>query len=142
MRLILLFSILFVIAQQVLSLGRVVQTRHTSVEVEWMDNGNDGYDEYSLEQDAEEEEDGDDNDDEEQLLLLKAAENPVDEDEDSCEHSCPRYYRPVCVLRNHQLVTYATPCEYYNQLRCTSVRQRQGQTVPTFQFQYNGACHQ
>ncbi|XP_034669859.1 uncharacterized protein LOC117902536 [Drosophila subobscura] len=137
MRFLLLLLALFVIAQQSISLGKVVQTRHTSVEEEWMDN--DGYDDYSPEQ---EEEDEDDNDDEEQLLLLKAAENPVDEDEDSCEYSCPRYYRPVCVLRNHQLLTYATPCEYHNQLRCASVRQRQGQAVSTFQFQYNGACRQ
>ncbi|XP_022210440.2 uncharacterized protein LOC111066271 [Drosophila obscura] len=136
MRFIFFLSIFIVIAQQSISLGKVVQTRHTSVEEQWMDN--DGYDDYSVEPDDEE----DDNDDEEQLLLLKAAENPVDEDEDSCEYSCPRYYRPVCALRNHQLVTYATPCEYHNQLRCASVRQRQGQEVPTFQLQYNGACHQ
>ncbi|TDG43679.1 hypothetical protein AWZ03_009922 [Drosophila navojoa] len=61
-------------------------------------------------------------------------------DENSCEYSCPRYYRPVCVKRNEQLITYATPCEYLNQLRCANVVRSQGKEAPTYQLLYQHAC--
>jgi len=91
-------------------------------------------------------------DDEEELELDEEQEldeernlgenlNAIDEDEVSCEYSCPRYYRPVCVRRDGKLVTYATPCEYHNQLRCANVAKRQhGIDTPTFQLMYNNAC--
>jgi len=67
--------------------------------------------------------------------------NAIDEDEFSCEYSCPRYYRPVCVRRDGELITFATPCEYHNQLRCANVAKRQhGIDTPTFQLMYNNAC--
>ncbi|XP_017870648.1 PREDICTED: uncharacterized protein LOC108618931 [Drosophila arizonae] len=62
-------------------------------------------------------------------------------DESNCEYSCPRYYRPVCARRNdHQLITYATPCEYFNQLRCASVARSQGKEAPTYELLYQHAC--
>lgn len=61
-------------------------------------------------------------------------------DENSCEYSCPRYYRPVCASRNDQLITYATPCEYFNHLRCASVARSQGKETPTYQLLYQSAC--
>ncbi|XP_030569381.1 uncharacterized protein LOC115768824 [Drosophila novamexicana] len=63
-------------------------------------------------------------------------------DENSCEFSCPRYYRPVCVSRNDELITYATPCEFFNQLRCANVARQRGKETPTFQLLYHNACKQ
>ncbi|XP_060664611.1 uncharacterized protein LOC132797112 [Drosophila nasuta] len=98
--------------------------------------------------------DGDDDDDdqgegeEEEELEVKRGDNieAIGEDANSCEYSCPRYYRPVCVLRNGQPITYATPCEYHNQLRCTNVARRVAKTaaavakLPSFELMYNTAC--
>ncbi|KAM8719814.1 hypothetical protein ACLKA7_005954 [Drosophila subpalustris] len=66
----------------------------------------------------------------------------IGETETSCEYSCPRYYRPICVKINDKLNTFATPCEYHNRLRCAHVAKRQhpGQDMPTFQLMYNNAC--
>lgn len=93
-----------------------------------------------------------DEDDEEQpeepeLEEEQAAKPPGDniegigENEISCEFSCPRYYRPVCVRRNGELITYATPCEYHNRLRCANVARRLGHTdTPTYELVYYNAC--
>lgn len=65
------------------------------------------------------------------------------ENEISCEYSCPRYYRPVCVRRNGKLITYATPCEYQNRLRCANVTKRLGRTdTPTYELVYYNACRE
>ncbi|KAH8250463.1 hypothetical protein KR038_002199, partial [Drosophila bunnanda] len=123
--------------------GLQVQTEHTIVEEwSWRDdqgNGDSGGYEYSelLDKDNDEEDGYDDEENDNNIGALEVAE---DEDEDSCEYSCPRYYRPVCVLRNGQPMTFATPCEFYNEVRCASVQQRQGQLVPHFQYLHSGAC--
>ncbi|EDX03170.1 uncharacterized protein LOC27206535 [Drosophila simulans] len=66
----------------------------------------------------------------------------LDRDEDSCEHSCPRYYRPVCVLRNGRNVTFATLCEFHNQVRCANDLRRQGHgyQMTIFKYQHDGGC--
>ncbi|KAH8364961.1 hypothetical protein KR200_007398, partial [Drosophila serrata] len=124
--------------------GFQVQTEHSIVEEwSWRDNQSNGDSagyEYSelLDKDIDEEDGYDDEVNETNHNgQLEVAE---DEDEDSCEYSCPRYYRPVCVLRNGQPMTFATPCEFYNEVRCASVQQRRGQPVPHFQFLHNGSC--
>ncbi|KAH8396059.1 hypothetical protein KR222_002446, partial [Zaprionus bogoriensis] len=67
----------------------------------------------------------------------------IGENDISCEYSCPRYYRPVCVRRNGALITYATPCEYHNRLRCANVARRQGRTdTPSYELMYYNACQQ
>lgn len=67
----------------------------------------------------------------------------IGENEISCEFSCPRYYRPVCVRRNGELITYATPCEYHNRLRCANVARRLGRAdTPTYELVYYNACRQ
>ncbi|KAH8343283.1 hypothetical protein KR059_007730, partial [Drosophila kikkawai] len=128
-----------------LGYGLQVQTEHTILEEwSWRDDqghGDSGGYEYSdlLNKDNDEEED-DDYDDEEHGNNNLELDIDEDEDEDSCEYSCPRYYRPVCVLRNGQPMTFATPCEFYNVVRCASVQQRRGQLVPRFEYLHNGAC--
>ncbi|EDV57178.1 uncharacterized protein LOC6542422 [Drosophila erecta] len=64
------------------------------------------------------------------------------QDKETCEYSCPRYYRPVCVLRNSRNVTFATLCEFHNQVRCANALRRQGlgNPVPNFQYQHDGGC--
>ncbi|XP_017850178.1 uncharacterized protein LOC108605126 [Drosophila busckii] len=65
----------------------------------------------------------------------------IGETDVSCEYSCPRYYRPICVQRNDQQITYATPCEYHNELRCAHVLNRlQDSPMPNFQFLYHSVC--
>ncbi|KAH8235678.1 hypothetical protein KR032_005270, partial [Drosophila birchii] len=124
--------------------GLQVQTEHTIVE-EWTwrddqghgDSGGYAYSELEPDKDNNDESDYDDEENDNHNVQLEVDE---DEDEDSCEYSCPRYYRPVCVLRNGQSMTFATPCEFYNVVRCASVQQRRGQLVPHFQYLHNGAC--
>ncbi|KAI8035285.1 uncharacterized protein LOC128260821 [Drosophila gunungcola] len=145
-------TLLLAIIHQQSSAVQQVQTEHTIVEEwSWRDNqGNgdsSGY-QYATRLDNDEDlydEDGDDEDEEEddaEDLLAQAYAASPDEDEESCEYSCPRYYRPVCVLRNGRQVTFATPCEFHNQVRCASVLKSrgQGQSAPVFQYQHNGAC--
>ncbi|XP_017054739.1 uncharacterized protein LOC108097143 [Drosophila ficusphila] len=130
-----------------------VQTEHTTVEWSWRDNhgnGDSGGYQYSrvlnnddnLDADDDDDQDQDEDEEDDDDLLAQANASNLDEDEESCEYSCPRYYRPVCVLRNGRQVTFATPCEFHNQVRCASVlRSRgQGQSVPVFQYLHNGAC--
>ncbi|XP_034488491.1 uncharacterized protein LOC117792443 [Drosophila innubila] len=100
------------------------------------------FDEYGYADENEDEDDGQqDQDQESEQQELGDNLDAIGEDESSCEYSCPRYYRPVCVSRNGQLITFATPCEYHNQLRCANVAKRQhGQDAPIFQLMYNNAC--
>ncbi|XP_017012059.2 uncharacterized protein [Drosophila takahashii] len=128
-----------------LSAGGVeVRTEHTIVEEwSWRDsqgNGDSGGYQYSTQLDGEE--DDDDYEEEDAEELLSQIQANLDEDEESCEYSCPRYYRPVCVLRNGRPVTFATPCEFHNQVRCASVQRSRGQghSAPIFQYQHDGAC--
>nr|XP_016936778.1 uncharacterized protein LOC108015049 [Drosophila suzukii] len=139
-------TLLFAIIQQ--SAGGVqVQTEHTVVEWSWWDsqgNGDSGGYQYQyLSPTGTEDPDGEDEDemDAEELLAQASAAN-MEEDEESCEYSCPRYYRPVCVLRNGRQVTFATPCEFHNQVRCASVLRSKGQglSVPIFQYLHDGSC--
>ncbi|KAH8354369.1 hypothetical protein KR084_009422, partial [Drosophila pseudotakahashii] len=138
-----------------LSAGVEVRTEHTIVEEwSWRDNqgnGDSGGYQYSTQLDGDEnlDEDEDDDEDEEEeadaedlLAQVEASAANLDEDEESCEYSCPRYYRPVCALRNGRQVTFATPCEFHNQVRCASVQRSrgQGQSVAIFQYQHDGAC--
>ncbi|EDV99895.1 GH12147 [Drosophila grimshawi] len=96
--------------------------------------------------DDDDDDDGDDDekDEEQQEKPLNGSDvnniEAIGETELSCEYSCPRYYRPVCVSRNDELVTYATPCEFFNHLRCSNVAKRKGQATPTFQLLYHKAC--
>ncbi|XP_016948152.1 uncharacterized protein LOC108023336 [Drosophila biarmipes] len=142
-------TLLLAIIQQ--SAGGVqVQTEHTIVEWSWRDsqgNGDSGGYQYTTTLDSEDlvDDDGDDEDEDEleaEQLLAQASAANLDEDEESCEYSCPRYYRPVCVLRNGRQVTFATPCEFHNQVRCASVLRSKGLglSVPVFQYLHNGAC--
>ncbi|KAH8272318.1 hypothetical protein KR026_001464, partial [Drosophila bipectinata] len=131
------------------------QTEHqVSEEWSWRDSdGNNGsgsseysyvddmrnVEDYEDEDDLEEDEDEDDGEDD--FDNVADFEMDDNEDEDSCEYSCPRYYRPVCVLRNGHMVTYATPCEYHNQVRCSIVQKsRGGARPPTFEFWHTGSC--
>ncbi|XP_016972856.1 uncharacterized protein LOC108040109 [Drosophila rhopaloa] len=141
----------FLLAIIQLSAAVQVQTEHTIVEKwSWRDNkgnGDSGGYQYSTTLDNDEDLDGDedqdeeDEDDAEDLLAQANAASP-DEDEESCEYSCPRYYRPVCALRNGRQVTFSTPCEFHNQVRCASVLRSRGQgdTAPVFQYHHDGAC--
>ncbi|XP_017073874.1 uncharacterized protein LOC108109735 [Drosophila eugracilis] len=147
MRFIIVTLILAVIQQ---SAGVQVQTEHTIIEEwSWQDNrgnGDSGGYQYSTTLDNDEDLDGDEDEDEDEEdaedILAQAHAANLDEDEESCEYSCPRYYRPVCVLRNGRQVTFATPCEFHNQVRCASVLRSRGQSnsVPIFQYQHDGAC--
>lgn len=96
---------------------------------------------YDDDDDVDEDDEDDLEEDEDDFDGVPNFEMDDNEDEDSCEYSCPRYYRPVCVLRNGHMVTYATPCEYHNQVRCSIVEKSRGATrAPTFQFYHNGNC--
>ncbi|KAH8314195.1 hypothetical protein KR067_012986, partial [Drosophila pandora] len=130
------------------------KTEHkVSEEWSWRDsdgNNGSGGSEYSYVDDMRDLEDYEDDlddlddleeDEEDDFDGVPDFEMDNNEDEDSCEYSCPRYYRPVCVLRNGHMVTYATPCEYHNQVRCSIVQKSRGGTrAPTFQFIHNGNC--
>ncbi|KAH8289653.1 hypothetical protein KR054_008627, partial [Drosophila jambulina] len=112
-----------------------LQTEHTIEEKwSWRDGNAAGYD-YS---ELNDEEDSYEDEQEENNNLQIQVDSA--EDEDTCEYSCPRYYRPVCVLRNGEPLTFATPCEFYNEVRCASVQQRKGHQVPHFQYLHNGSC--
>ncbi|KAH8295591.1 hypothetical protein KR018_006705 [Drosophila ironensis] len=134
-------------ATLVLLLGSVrPATEHTVTEEwSWQDsegNGDSGGYQYSYmdENDLGSDEDADEEDEDDIIGLPNVDENE-EEDEESCEYSCPRYYQPVCVLRNGKAVTYATSCEYHNQVRCANVLASRGvQQVPTFQFRHQGSC--
>ncbi|EDW87087.2 uncharacterized protein LOC6526253 [Drosophila yakuba] len=128
------------------SLAEQVQTEQTIVEEwSWQDNGNGGFDRYHYysgidnDDDLDGDEDTSDYEYEEDGGLTAAG---LDQDEETCEQSCPRYYRPVCVLRNGRNVTFATLCEFHNEVRCAHDLRRQGHgyTVPIFQYQHDGVC--
>lgn len=98
-----------------------------------------------LDVDDEKDEEEAEEDEEEEEAPAQSLGNNIDAiglDENSCEFSCPRYYRPVCVSRNDELITYATPCEFFNQLRCANVARQRGKETPTFQLLYHNACKQ
>lgn len=100
---------------------------------------------YYYNDDDEDEEDQSQSEPEEEQAAKPPGDNieGIGENEISCEFSCPRYYRPVCVRRNGELITYATPCEYHNRLRCANVARRLGQTdTPTYELVYYNACRQ
>ncbi|XP_017116212.1 uncharacterized protein LOC108138501 [Drosophila elegans] len=150
-------TLLLAIIHQQSAAGQQVHTEHNTIVEEWswrdnQGNGDSGgyqyatrldNDEYLYDEngDNDEDEDEEEEDDAEDLLAQAYAASP-DEDEESCEYSCPRYYRPVCVLRNGRQVTFATPCEFHNQVRCASVLKSRGQghSAPVFQYQHDGAC--
>ncbi|KAL7743055.1 hypothetical protein ACLKA6_005799 [Drosophila palustris] len=100
--------------------------------------------EEQYDEDEEDEEDLEDQQEQEPEQQPELGDNleAIGETETSCEYSCPRYYRPICVKINDKLITFATPCEYHNRLRCAQVAKRQhpGQDMPTFQLMYNNAC--
>ncbi|KAH8420553.1 hypothetical protein KR009_011322 [Drosophila setifemur] len=143
-----IFLLLLVVVILEQSSSMKVQTEHTIIEEwSWRDsdgNGDsggyeyssNGNDDYTGEEDNDEEEEDDD--------ILKGHANAFnlgeDEDEESCEYSCPRYYRPVCVLRNGDAITIATPCEFYNKVRCSNVQKSRGIAAPTFNYQHDGPC--
>ncbi|KRF99542.1 uncharacterized protein Dwil_GK28124 [Drosophila willistoni] len=152
-----------------LSQINAVKTKYTIIEKEWsweeplehsdvhVDNDNDDVDYYqdhnNIHGGIHEESvssllsngnlDSDDSEEEDDWEFVAKNGNNIDadsENEETCEYSCPRYYRPICVRRNGELVTFSTPCEFHNQLRCASVLKRQGKSVPSYQYLYNGAC--
>ncbi|XP_030382348.1 uncharacterized protein LOC115629891 [Scaptodrosophila lebanonensis] len=61
-------------------------------------------------------------------------------DERSCEKICPRYYRPLCVSRDGELITYATPCEFKNELQCARVAHKRDVPLPKYKVLFDGAC--
>lgn len=101
---------------------------------------------YSYDYDEDEEEEQSQPELEEEQAAVKPSGDNIEgigENEISCEFSCPRYYRPVCVRRNGELITYATPCEYHNRLRCANVAKRLGRAdTPTYELVYYNACRQ
>lgn len=119
--------------------------RPNSVEDQYDEDGN-----YSYEEEYDEDVDDESKPEKEEPAPWPAPMKPpgdniagIGENEISCEYSCPRYYRPVCVRRNGELITYATPCEYQNRQRCANVAKRLGRTdTPTYELVYYNACRE
>jgi len=140
--------IALVLAMLHLSFAVQVQTEHTIVEEwSWQDHHSNrdlGSYNYYTALDYDQNFDGDENsnDNEYEEDDGRATAAGLDRDEDPCERSCPRYYRPVCILRNGRNMTFATLCEFHNQVRCANDLRRQGHgyVVPIFQYQHDGGC--